>query len=467
MRLSVSNILLFFAVTASAQYFKSFETYDESNSTELIYEIQKNKREEVKAYREGNEVHSYIYRQTHNKLRSYILNGHIIKSDTIDKWVKTIHDFLISKNPRIKPASKILISRNGLSNAVSYVDGTIIINLGLLTRIRNEGELAFILAHEMAHYHLEHQRERVIAFVSKDQTAQVTSKLKKIPEGNMTINDLEFVQGWFNHMYRNTREQELQADSLALEMVKAAGYRFSSIVGCFDHLVSIYHPFYPLKRTLFDAFIFDELPFKQRWLQPKRIEYNKSFMQNLVNNDTLISHPDVEQRKNSLISYTSGKPITQTDDFQRQLDQRLKFEMINSFEFYGRYDLAAHTCLQLMKEHPENRSYLNFRLGRILHKIALAKNDNRVEYVVSPYTDHFHNESKALNNFFYNLTVPEMAEIAYLYISKNFDEANPDHYRVKIECSQLTMRLKEVKQLKKEFHSRFPKEKVNRYSDAR
>lgn len=459
-------IVHLFSFWAYAQYPKGFETYDDTNSSELLYELQKNKREEIKENREENETHLFIYRETIKQLRDYILNKHLLKNDSLDQWIGAIHDSLIDTNPNVKAANKILISRNGLSNAVSYAEGTIIVHLGLLSRIRSEGELAFILAHEMAHYHLGHHLQNVNEFTNKGEMSQIVSRLKKIPSGKMTMEDLQYVQSWFNYMFMNSREQELEADSLALEMVKAAGYGFETVTNALDHLKNIYEPVNPLETKLFDGFIFEEIPFKRRWLQPKRVAYNKSIVENLVNNDSLHSHPDLSKRIDSLTPFSGGSNPAHTSFFQKQFDQRLQFEMISGFEFYRRYDLAIHVALQLRDLYPKYSSYLDFKIGRALHDIALAKNDGRMEFFVSPFTDLYQNESKALNHFFYNLTVAELAEISYLYNTKNFDEANPDHYRVRIANCQLTKRLKELKKFKKEFHNRFPKEKISKYSDT-
>ncbi|MEO9871368.1 hypothetical protein [Ekhidna sp.] len=101
----------------------------------------------------------------------------------------------------------------------------------------------------------------------------------------------------------------------------------------------------------------------------------------------------------------------------------------------------------------------------MLYEIALAKNDKRLPVYVRNNTYQYPDETRALNNFFYNLSIAEAAEISYLFAKKNFDRKNSAHYKLLYKIHQLTNRLAQNKELKKEFRKTFPEENITRYPD--
>lgn len=461
-RANLFFITILFSVSALAQSIEPFEYYDSYNSGKLVSELKKQGRVEKREASSFNEYFGYIYKESTKQIVSLVENEHIIWNDSLSSWINIISESLISSNPSIKPPGKIMIKRDGFSNAINYIDGTIIINLGLIARASSEDEIAFVLAHEIAHHHLDHILERAKAFLRRGTTIQVQMKLKKITEGNMDLEDLEFVQLWFNSMFKNSRDDELQADSLAIVMIRNSKFDLKKSYQALNNIEDPAAPIFPLKSSLFDELIFKGLPFKKRWLKPREIGHNDSFIELIVNNDSLISHPDIDIRKSKFVAYEPG--IYENHRQKISSNPKVELEMLRSFEFYNKYDFGIHMALQL-KPLLENNSYINYQIGKMLFEIAMAKNDNRLNQFVSPITDYYPPETKALNNFFYNLTIPEAAEISYLFVKKNFDSKNPDHYRNLHNCTQLTMRLQEAKSIKKAFKKRFPGERFSKYSD--
>lgn len=445
--------------TYSQVDFNGFDYYDE-HSTELIAAIRQQRKDEIKSIDSiYNSSYRSIYRQTTNQIVFQVESELFIKDELLENWLHGIHDQLIETNPSIRPARKLLIRRDGTVNAISYIEGTIIINLGLIAKLSSEGEMAFTLAHELAHYHLNHIRTKVDQFISRSSSKDVIDRIKKIPQGEITLEDLEYVQTWFSLMYRNSRHQELDADSLAVEMIKNAGYSSDVAVSALENLKNIFEPFDPLNRQLFDEFIFDELPFKKRWLKPYVFSNRDNYGSGFIDRDSTQTHPNLELRKERIPKF-SAPPIKPNDGFS-QINTRSKFELINSFYIIRRFDFALHTALQLKKTYGED-SYLNYWIGRILHDIALAKNDKILHHFVSPFSSNYPNETRALNNFLHNLTVAEASEIVYLYINKHFDEDNPSHFVNLYNTVLLTNRIQESRALKKRFKKKFPKKNINK-----
>ena len=198
----------------------------DEKSTDLISELRKQKREELKAQNyPPDSDHGATYRQLTNYLIRLVNKEHLVNDKEINELVYAINDRLVASNPEIRKIKKILIHRNGFQNAASYGEGTITLNLGLIACAKSEEELAFTIAHEIAHYHLDHLRDNIQRFVSKKSTAHVMKRIRKIPTGNISVEDLEFVQSWFGYLLNHSQESELEADVIAMRMMKNCGYK--------------------------------------------------------------------------------------------------------------------------------------------------------------------------------------------------------------------------------------------------
>ncbi|MBR4870792.1 MAG: M48 family metalloprotease [Alistipes sp.] len=66
---------------------------------------------------------------------------------------------------------KILLNRDPSNNITCFPNGTIVINLGLLTALHSEAELVALLSHEIAHYLLDHQVQNVNAAIEREKRA--------------------------------------------------------------------------------------------------------------------------------------------------------------------------------------------------------------------------------------------------------------------------------------------------------
>ncbi|MFM8559929.1 MAG: M48 family metalloprotease, partial [bacterium] len=64
-------------------------------------------------------------------------------------------------------ALRVRIAQSPVPNAMALSDGTIVVNVGLLTLLRSEDELAAVLAHEVGHVVLDHNMERYLAAKSR------------------------------------------------------------------------------------------------------------------------------------------------------------------------------------------------------------------------------------------------------------------------------------------------------------
>ena len=80
-------------------------------------------------------------------------SGLLVYGSPMNKYVEKVADNLLDSHYRtLRQELRFYILRRSDVNAYSYANGMIVVTTGLLAQLQNESELAFILAHEIAHY---------------------------------------------------------------------------------------------------------------------------------------------------------------------------------------------------------------------------------------------------------------------------------------------------------------------------
>lgn len=161
-----------------------------------------------------------------------------------------------------RPGSiNLLIQQNPSINACCYPNGTIVLNTGLLAVLHSEDELVAILAHEIAHFILDHSVQNVNAAISRQKRAEfwaaVATGITAVAEGYAASQNEYYIPGAatigmavlstsiasqvierlgmkYNH------EQENEADRLAKEALKILGYNENALATALSRLESEY-----------------------------------------------------------------------------------------------------------------------------------------------------------------------------------------------------------------------------------
>lgn len=86
------------------------------------------------------------------EIQSYVKDGLIIHQDFLTNYLQDIANRVVGKNEALIPRKiKIFTLLSSDANAFSLGNGIIFINIGLVTKIKSEAELAFIISHEISH----------------------------------------------------------------------------------------------------------------------------------------------------------------------------------------------------------------------------------------------------------------------------------------------------------------------------
>jgi predicted Zn-dependent protease len=117
---------------------------------------------------------------------------------------------------------EVVLLKSNQANAFTPGAGTILVNEGLLQIAANEAEVAAVMAHEMAHVLMKHpQRQKQIRLASKAGS----SMMDKFTPDRLRDNVGRFLRLSGNAtMNGMIRQQEMMADSIAIDMLVKAGY---------------------------------------------------------------------------------------------------------------------------------------------------------------------------------------------------------------------------------------------------
>lgn len=194
------------------------------------------------------------------KIKSYNL-------ELDDPYLKTYIYSLITKIAPIqlidgRPSNiNIIIQENPKVNASCYPNGTIVLNTGLLSTLHTEDELVAILAHEIAHFVLDHPIQNVNTAIARKKRAEfwagVATGLTALAEGYLAYKSEYYIPGAatigmaalsssiasevvdrlgmeYNH------DQEKEADRLAIQTLGILGYDKNALATALSRLEQEY-----------------------------------------------------------------------------------------------------------------------------------------------------------------------------------------------------------------------------------
>ena len=347
----------------------------------------------------------------------YFENGRLVNDEFLQKYVNQIAARLSFNDKSLSDKAKVYVIRNLSANAISFLDGSIFINQGLFLNITNEAELAFIIAHELAHIKKQHA-------------------LKEITRDKEVIKQEINVENKVGRMYRylsHSKENEYEADGFALNTIIQANYDPSKAIHALSTLDDTLFFQMPLSVILFnmlsnDISVFDSLPLKKK-LKTNKNNYVTNDVDFLEDNpDDFSTHPDVDKRILSLIEQikiyekslsAQVNQIKTQDDFD-MLKKNINTELINSAIDQFEYHTAFYFCLKQLESAQQIEN--NAIALKCLYFIALAKQNNYDEQMLSKTSIIKSTDIIQLNNMFLKYNTDKFKNLIYGYASNLYEK---------------------------------------------
>ena len=347
MKYVLLSLCLFFTFLGNAQV-TDFNNYKPlSASGEMPEEFRSFTFEKIETDKEAGRVADGIskrqnkefLRGVHYGIDQILQSGRVLYGDPISKYVSNVGNLITANNPSLSKI-RFYTLRSNVVNAFSTQQGIIFVTEGLLAQLTNEAQLAFVLAHEIAHYLENHVVQGYVEHIEiSNSRISSDNKIKELSQ--------------------YSRSKELEADRIGVELYHKAGYSKEVLFDIFDVMAYSYLPFdlekvdksYWNSTHLFipESFFTDEIP---------EISVDKSY------DDSKSSHPNISERLKELSNLVEG--INRWGDVIYHFDEAAfkeaqtiaRFETVRSDLFNFRYAEAIYAIMLLEREYP-NSIYLN------------------------------------------------------------------------------------------------------------
>ncbi len=157
----------------------------------------------------------------------------LLENKRANEYITKIGNLILEGNKQVPFKFTFSIVNNSAINAFATPGGYIYINKGLINAVENEGELAGVIAHEIAHANARH----VASIIEKSQKLNIATLAAVLAgaflggggEATAAIATLSLA-GAASLSLKYSREHEEEADMLGIEYLNSAGYYPAAMV---------------------------------------------------------------------------------------------------------------------------------------------------------------------------------------------------------------------------------------------
>jgi Zn-dependent protease with chaperone function len=165
----------------------------------------------------------------------------LVRDADVDAWVNRIGQKLAANagGPQFQYRFRVVNASD--INAFALPGGFIYLNRGIIENAKTEGEVAGVLAHEIAHASLRHGTQQATKAYAAQAGLQILGGLLGGRVGNNTAQILNTIGGvGLNALFlKFTREMETEADVRGAQILAASGYTPADMVSFFRQLEKV------------------------------------------------------------------------------------------------------------------------------------------------------------------------------------------------------------------------------------
>lgn len=434
MRISFSFTFLICFTWLSA-YSQSYQTYvPVKNDSLYLAGIKKEIKQKYlkdSASITGNNKKYIIefYRQRFNSLNDRFTNNEFISTPEINNYLTSLTNEILIVNPELKMlGTRFLFSKAYWPNAYSTGEGTIVINIGLFTKLDNESQLVFALCHELSHLYLNHSNKAIDYYINTLYSDEFQAKLKSLKkmeyERNKELDKLE--KGVVFTGRRHGRQHESEADSMALVFMKNTGFDAAASIGLLKILDNIDKDTYNTEEGLRTIFNSPDYPFQQKWIKKEEAFFGITKESELSDKETdsLKTHPDCKIRISRLnpiiekLKIETGKKNKVNQFYYDSLKKLFSFEIVEYCFKSDDISRCLYQAMELYKQYPEN-GYLTTTIGKCFNALYTnQKNHTLYQIVTLPFLLGEKNYNTLLE-FIQHIKLQEIAGIGYFFLKQH------------------------------------------------
>lgn len=318
-----------------------------------------------------------LYMETGRYLRNLIQNGYIGYDSPLTGYVRELANRAFAANPAALNGITFFVVPSAEANAVSFPDGTILVNMGLLLVVENEAQLAFVLAHEVGHFNKKHALGAYKQWQTLKNQKDDTEAEKK-----------QYLQLF------HTRENEAEADAYALGIISQSAYDARQGMAALGSIEKEDTALVPLRAELDKLFQWDNFRLDSSLLtltqKFRQVSAGNSYSKHSIfrgDPDNRSSHPATDKRTTAVdeilqgIGYApEGKKLNLSEATFTQMKHVAGFELAHYAYENAEYFMAIALASELVKEYPENR-FAQKLLVKSLYWAAYYKEINALDHL--------------------------------------------------------------------------------------
>lgn len=328
--------------------------------------------------------------------------GSVLFGDPVSLYLSRLLDEILIDKPDLRKKLRIHAIRSGYTNAYCTQQGIIFVTMGILSKVKSEAELAFILMHEISHFTENHLIERVVETVKKRKTGGYR---------------FAYYSDIIEELLQRSQKNELECDSIAAEYINGSDYSDQVGDNVMDLLLRTHLPF---NESKFDLSIFNDESFKIPSFFEKypldKINLNEEKF------DAYSTHPNVRKRKRAINRIIAGKENQKTKKFLvskskfNEIHEIAKFETINAHLYHKEYGEAVYCAATLLKKYPYS-TFLKNAIAYSLYGLSKYATQNDLHKAAKSVRS-IQGESQQVHHLFRQLSKPQINALAIHYINK-------------------------------------------------
>jgi Zn-dependent protease with chaperone function len=394
-------------------------------------------------------------------LVDYFNKDYFMLESNLTSYLDKVLQRIQAANPEVPDSMMVLPFRSSSVNAVNFGNGVIAFMLGLMARMESEDQVAFVICHELAHSYARHGEKRIVAYAKLNYDKDLKKRVNEAKRSTYLQYSqlMKIMKELHFSMNRHSRENELEADSLALVFYLRAGYRPEASLETMDILNRADSDLYVRPIDLRKRFQFTGYPFKESWVSyTAPTQWIRRSMDPEL--DTSRTHPDCPLRKMALQrqlthAVKTGELSTKP---QWSVSQQAQFEVVESSFHFKKYGYALYSSLQLVERYPHN-GYLHGMIVKCLFHIYLSQKNHELGKVVELPDSRFSESYNRFLSFIHQLRLSELSALSYHYaISQDQKTFTNEHFLYALWlASQLPVSELDPVTIHDDYLARFPR----------
>ncbi len=392
--------------------------------------------------------------------------GLVLFGDPVSTYIQEVAARLLRDEPDLARQMQFFTLRVPWVNAMATDEGVVFVTMGLMAHLENEAQLAYILAHEIAHYKKRHGFNVYKKVKGIQEERQMRGFSKKAQLAGMDL-----IQSLY-HI-----QSETEADSLGMLLFARSGYALEAALRSLDVLEESLQPW---RQMTFEPKVFEDPTFRfPSWYVAKSKQHTLEIPQQEVDilavfeelaRPKIITHPEMDKRRAALrrmkarLGDRAGDALWQVSEPRfREAQLMARFELPRYFLREEAFYDAIYHALLLLETQPEN-AYLKRTIAQALYTLAKYRNAG-LEYVY-PFAQE--SPINGLANFFEHMErqdymlfvvrhlwklkrkMPQdeliglMAKDALLELALYYDEFSPEQTAALAELPKLLQQWREL-----------------------